>query len=422
MSFTPRTVWLIFGSAATALVLPWWSSALLMLFVIGAATGDALQVRRPPTLRRDVPTILSRGVPGSLELTVTDRRTPVQLKQPVIDADLLVEPSTGSSNRLEATIVATRRGNHRLPPAASISDGPLGLGRWHHRPGDGSDITVYPDLPAARRLALQVRNGRFREEGLRSRGPLGLGTDLETIREYQPDDDIRQVNWKATLRTGTPMSNTYRVERERQIVCLLDCGRLMAAPVPGADGRPMATRLDVAVDVVAAILAVARELGDHAGVLAFSNRILRDIRPRREGTDAVLRAIHDLEPSGVDSDYELAFRRIAARKRSLVIVFTDLLDDRAGEPLLRALPVLARTHTVSIVSLEDPAVALRLSTPAETIDEAMETAVALEMELPRRRLASSLRHEGADVIEGGVDELARRAVASYLKAKRHARL
>ena len=421
MSFTARTVWLIVGSAVTALVVPWWLSGLLMLLVIGAAAGDALQVRRPPTVRRSVPTILGRGVPAALALTVTDRRTPVHLKQPVIDADLRVEPAIGL-NRLEATVVATRRGNHQLPPAASISDGPLGLGRWYHRPGEGTDITVYPDLPAARRLALQVRNGRFREEGRRSRGPLGLGTDLETIREYQPDDDIRQVNWKATLRTGTPMSNTFRVERERQIMCLLDCGRLMAAPVVGHDGKTRTTRLDVAVDVVAAIVAVARELGDHAGVLAFSDRILREIRPRREGTDAVLRAIHDLEPTGVDSDYELAFHRVAALKRSLVIVFTDLLDDRAGEPLLRALPVLNRTHTVAIVSLQDPAVMARLTTAAATIDEAMETAVALEMDLPRRRLVSMLRHGGADVIEGGVDDLASRAIASYLSAKRHARL
>ncbi len=421
MSFTARTVWLVFGTAATALVTPWWLSALLMLFVIGAATGDALQVRQPPTVRRRVPTILSRGVPAELMLTVTDRHTPVHLKQPVIDADLTVEPASGT-NRIDAVVVATRRGSHRIPPAASISDGPLGLGRWYHRPGEGTDVTVYPDLPAARRLALRVRNGRFREEGRRSRGPLGLGTDLETIRDYLPDDDIRQVNWKATFRTGTPMSNTYRVERERQIMCLLDCGRLMAAPVPGHDGQTLTTRLDVAVDVIAAIVAVARELGDHAGVLAFSDRILREIRPRREGTDAVLRAIHDLEPTGVDSDYELAFHRAAALKRSLIFVFTDLLDDRAGEPLIRALPVLARTHSIVIVSVKDPAVTARLTTAADTIDEAMETAVALEMDLPRRGLVSELRHGGADVVEGDVDNLASRAVASYLMAKRHARL
>lgn len=421
MSFTTRTVWLLFGSAATALVLPWWFATLLMVFVISAAGGDALAVRRPPRIQRDAPSILSRGVPASISLDTPDRQTTVHLKQPVADADTEVVPSV-ATDRLDAMIVAHRRGRHLLPAAATISEGPLGLGRWYHRAGDATEITVYPDLPAARRLAMQVRQGRFRDEGRRSRGPIGLGTDLESIREYLPDDDIRQVNWKATIRAGTPMSNTYRVEQERQVVCLLDCGRLMAAPVPGPDGKTMVTRLDVAIDVTAAIIAVAREMGDHVGVIAFSDRVIREVRPRRDGEDAVLGAIHDLEPVGVDAHYELGFHRAAALKRSLVMVFTDLLDDAAGDPLVRALPVLNRKHSVTIVSLADPAVSHRLATPAESIDEAMETAVALEMDLPRRALVSRLRHGGADVVEGSVNDLAHRAVASYLRAKRQARV
>ena len=99
------------------------------------------------------------------------------------------------------------------------------------RAGEAHELLVYPDLPAARRLALAVRPGRFRESGERSRGPLGLGTEFESIRDYLPDDDIRQVNWPATVRMGRPMSNQYRVEQDRDVICVLDCGRLMAAPL-----------------------------------------------------------------------------------------------------------------------------------------------------------------------------------------------
>ena len=88
----------------------------------------------------------------------------------------------------------------RSQPVALRSEGPLGLGRWRHEGAGEHEVTVYPDVPAARRLALAVRQGRFRSAGRLTRGPLGLGTEFESIRDYEPDDDIRQVNWRATER------------------------------------------------------------------------------------------------------------------------------------------------------------------------------------------------------------------------------
>ena len=85
-----------------------------------------------------------------------------------------------------------------LGPVALRSQGPLGLGRWRHEGAGEQRGPVYPDMPAARRLAIAVRQGRFRDPGRLTRGPLGLGTEFESIRDYLPDDDIRQVNWRAT--------------------------------------------------------------------------------------------------------------------------------------------------------------------------------------------------------------------------------
>ena len=131
-----------------------------------------------------------------------------------------------------------RRGRHVLGPVALRSEGPLGLGRWRHEGGGEQEVTVYPDVPAARRLALAVQQGRFRAAGRLTRGPLGLGTEFESIRDYEPDDDIRQVNWRATERMQRPMSNQYRVEQDREVMLLIDAGRLMASPLC----RPHAAR------------------------------------------------------------------------------------------------------------------------------------------------------------------------------------
>lgn len=414
MSPTPLTVWLLAGAALSALVVPWAVSLGLMAAILTAAAVDAWLVRAVPELERTAPPVLSRGVPSRLEVAPTGSWPAIRLHQPA-GADLVVEPQR-ADGRLSAVITARRRGRHRLAAVATRTVGPLHLGAWYHRSGGEVEITVYPDLPAARRLAADVRVGRFREEGRRSRGPLGLGTEFESIREYLPDDDIRQVNWRATARVGHPMSNTYRVEQERDVVCLVDCGRLMAAPVGDR------TRLDAAVDAVAAVAAVADEVGDRIGVVAFADRVLRTVGPRRDGSDAVLAAVHDLEPLAVDSDFGTAFRQVAGAKRSFVLVLTDLLDEAAGEPLAAAVPVLARRHSPAVASVEDEAVSAAVRRPATTTPEAVATAVAVEILAAHDRLVARLRHAGAEVIVAPVTGLSARCVAAYLRAKRAARL
>src|SRR5207302_5635663 len=166
-----------------------------------------------------------------------------------------------------------------------------------HRAGGDIEVAVYPDLVTARRLASTVRQGRLRGEGRLTRGPLGLGTEFEAVREYDPDDDVRQVNWRATARVGRPMSNQYRVDQDRDVICMIDTGRLMAAPV--ADR----TRLDVALDACTAVAMVADEVGDRCGCLAFDREVRRRVTPRRKGGRAVVDATFDLTPAPVDSNY-----------------------------------------------------------------------------------------------------------------------
>jgi uncharacterized protein (DUF58 family) len=315
----------------------------------------------------------------------------------------------------EGKLVARRRGRHVLPPAVTRRFGPLGLAAWTRRALDEHELTVYPDLPAARRLASTVRAGRFRDEGLRRRGPLGLGTEFESVRDYSPDDDIRQVNWRASVRLDRPMSNQYRVERDRDVVCVVDCGRLMAAPF--ADR----TRLDAALDAAVAVAAVSEVLGDRVGTIAFAREVLRSLPPRRAGARDVVQAVYDLEPQSVDSNYELAFQQVRGVKRALVFVFTDLLEESAARPLLDALPVLARRHAVVVASAADPDIDKLVREPAGDVPGIYRAAVALDVLAARARVVSQLRRAGADVAEAPPTTLAAACVRAYLRAKWTAR-
>jgi uncharacterized protein (DUF58 family) len=424
VSPTPRLAVLLAVAALGFLFLPAALPALVVVGLLGAATGDALTVRRPPRLERIVPPTLARGVPAELVVDVEDRgggAGAIRVRQPV-PPDLDLDPRE-ADGPLTATLVPRRRGRHPLPAPAVRVDGRLGLGRMQHRGGGDSDVLVYPDLPAAHRLVLAVRQGRFRDPGVLTRGPLGLGTDFESVRDYLPDDDIRQVNWRASARTGRPMSNQYRVEQDRSVICCIDCGRLMAAPL-SAGGAPAValTRLDAALDAAVAVALVADEVGDQAGAVAFDSAVRRRLAPRRRGGQAVVGAIFDLEPTAADSDYELAFRSLGAGKRALVVVFTDLLDEGAARSLVEAVPVLARRHHVVVASATDPDLRRAVRTPPATVGDVLATSVVVEALDARARVAAQLRRAGAEALEAPPDGLAAACVGAYLRAKARSRL
>jgi uncharacterized protein (DUF58 family) len=409
-----RCAWLLAGAAVVGLLAPVWVAVAIAIALLAAMLADALAVRDPPRLQRDVPEILSRGVPASLSVRapVPDSRR-VLLRQPATPA-LGVRAQQGTRSTLEGEILPRNRGRQPLPGIGRASVGPLGLARWHHAAGAPGELLVYPDLATARRLALRLRQGRVASEGRLRRGPLGLGTEFESIREYSPDDDIRQVNWRASARLGRPMSNQYRVEQDRDVVCLLDAGRLMSAP--SLDG----TLLDMALDATTALALVADELGDRCGAIAFDASVRRALAPRRLGGRRVVHALFDLQPTLEDSDFEQAFMRVGGSRRALVFVFTDLIDERAARSLVAAAPLLARRHALTIAGIGDPA----LEELAEGDSQAQlpGAVAALSVLQARAGAAARIRRSGAEVVLAPPRSLPERCVQAYLRAKARSRL
>jgi uncharacterized protein (DUF58 family) len=411
VSPTPRAAVLLGALALSALILPLGLVALAAVALIAASAVDALSVRAEPVVRRSLPSVLSRAVPVAIELstTATGGGT-VQVRQST-PPGLSLEPAEGG-RELRGELTALRRGRHALPAPGVRCAGRLGLGAWYHQPGGAADVHVYPDLVTARRLVLAARNSAALGSSRRARGPIGIGTDFESVRDWQPDDDIRHVNWRATQRTGHPMTNQYRLERAREIVFLIDAGRLMAAPLAGA-----ATRLDAAMDALAAVGLVADDLSDRCGAIAFDAEIRGRLSPRRGGGAATVRAFFDLQPRPIDSDYTRAFQLVAGKKRALVMVFCDLFDDSAAEVLIEAVPILVRRHAVIVASVSDPDLSDLLRTPPERALDVYAAAAALDLLDARSRATALISRAGARVVEAPPDRFAAACVRGYLTAK-----
>lgn len=411
---TLRVPALLAVAAITALWLGPAVAGALMAAVVAAWIVDATRVRRAPGVRRSIGLELARGVPSAFRVEVdAAAAVRVTVRQPQT-ADLRIEPSEGPDG-LAGTVVALRRGRHELAPVVVRTVGPLGLARRDHQAGSATTIVAHADLPAARRIASAVRKGRFRDPGMR-RGPLGLGTDFESIREYVPDDDIRRVNWSATERVGRPMVNQYREDSERDLWCLVDAGRLSASPVGDR------TRLDAALDALAAVGAAADVVGDRIGAVAFDDQLRQVVRPRRAGAAGVVRLLDELEPSIVDSDYELAFAQVAGVKRSLVIIFTDLLDGAAARPLLAALPTLVRRHAVLVVHVSDPDLVDAVATDPLDRRDLLVASVATGLLTEQDEVRTRLQAAGAIALDAPADRLPSACVAAYLRLKALARL
>jgi uncharacterized protein (DUF58 family) len=408
---TTRCAWLLAAVAVAGLALPIWAAVAGALAVLTATLVDGLSVRDAPRVERRLQEVLSRGVATALDVRALPRDTRrVLLRQPATPA--LEVRARGGARELRGEVMPVARGRHTLPGVAGASVGPLGLARWHHAEGEATDVLVYPDLLTARRLALRLRQGRAAPDGRLRRGPLGLGTEFESIREYSPDDDIRQVNWRASARLGRPMSNQYRVEQDHDVVCLLDAGRLMAAPLERG------TLLDAALDATTATALAADELGDRFGAIAFDASVRREIQPRRQGGRRAVRALFDLQPTLEDSDFERAFLRVGGSRRGLVLVLTDLIDEQAARSLVRAAPMLTRRHAVLVASVSDPA----LDAASDRRGDPAGALAALSVLRARDGAVARIRRAGADVVLAPAGALPERCVQAYLRAKSRARL
>jgi uncharacterized protein (DUF58 family) len=401
------------------------------LALAGVAAVDALAAPRPRRLpvTRDLPPVVVLGSQAEVSWTV---RNPTRRTLSVALADDLAPSLRADTHRAAARIprggslTATtpirpaRRGRFALRTVTLRVAGPLGLGARQARVPAPGVLRVYPSFRSKDEAELRIRKARILEVGLRSAQGLGAGTEFDQLREYTVDDEFRRVDWSATARAGRPIVRTYRAERNQTVLVLLDNGRVMAGRV---DGVP---RVEHAVDAVMMLTAVATGLGDRCGVVAFDREVRVAVPPGggKSQLGRVIEALYDLDPVLAESDYAGAFAETLARfrRRTLLVVLTDLVGAAVDEWLVPALPLVLRDHVVVVAGVQDPDV-VRWSTDAG--GDAAGTyrrAAALAALDARRRTVVRLRGLGATVVDARPGDLAPKLADTYLRVKATGRL
>jgi len=331
--------------------------------------------------------------------------------------DVPLDVPPGERRWIETTLRPTRRGERRAVRVTIRSTGPLGLAA---RQGNHDVPWVVRVLPSfASRRFLPEKLARLRQlDGLVAARVRGQGTEFDSLREYVAGDDVRSIDWRATARHGGVVVRTWRPERDRRVVVLLDTGRTSAGRIGDAP------RLDWSLDAALLLTALAAHAGDRVDVIGFDRRVRTAVSATRaDPLSSVVHAVASLEPELVETDVRGAVAEIMshARQRCLVVWFTALDAAPMNEGLLPILPSLVHRHELLVASVRDPRIDEMASRRGDT-EAVYGAAAAAQATAERAAVATTLRRHGVAVVDALPDTFAPAVADAYLALKSAGRL
>lgn len=431
MALTGRAIWLATAGIVVVFVVPLggWMVAAVAGGLLVAVVVDVVLAASPRAvaLSRAGPASTRLGEPVDVRL-VLDNRGRRELRGLVRDA---WPPSAGATPRahrvalpagrrvaVQTTLTPTRRGQRNAAAVTLRAVGPLGVAARQRSRQVPGEVQVLPAF-ASRRF-LPEKLARLRQLDGAVVAPIrGQGSEFDSLRHYVVGDDPRSIDWRATARRSDVVVRTWRPERDRQLMLVLDTGRTAAARVGDAP------RLDAAIDAALLLTALARHAGDRVSLLAHDSR-LRTSAELSRGGDALagaVRAVTPVEPALVETDMRglvgQLLRRL--RHRSLIVLFTALEPTAAEEGLLPAIGPLLQRHVVVVAAVTDPQVA-ELRRDRDAIDGVYAAAAAESALAGHRRIATSLRRRGVVISEAPPETFASHVADTYLDLKAAGRL
>lgn len=293
--------------------------------------------------------------------------------------------------------------------------GPLGLLIREKRIQAEASVKVYPNLLDVQRYDLLLRRNRLQEMGLRHSRQRGEGTEYERLREYLPDDDFRRIDWKATARRFRPITIEYETERSQNVFLAIDTGRMMQSPVERI------SKLDYVINASLLLTYVATGKGDKVGLMTFADQIGAFLSPGQGKGQfyKALELLYAVRPEPVEPDYHYALNYLALkqRRRSLIVLFTDISSGAGMDALAAHAAMLRRSNLLLIVTISDPDVVEAANLRPGNSLTAYQRAAAGQVLEERRLAIDRLRRQGSLVLDAPANQLSTEVINRYLELK-----
>ena len=329
-----------------------------------------------------------------------------------------VDLPPGESRRVVTVLRPTRRGDRLGDQVTLRSFGPLGLAARQLSLDVPNRLRVLPEFASRRHLPSRL--ARLRElDGRTAVQVRGAGTEFDSLREYVMGDDVRSIDWRATARRSEVVVRTWRPERDRRVMIVLDTSRTSAARIGDLP------RIDASIEAALLLSALASRAGDRIDLIAHDRRVRAQVAgvsgPRL--LPALAEALAPVDPMLVEADWPGAVSAIRQRlsQRALVVLLTTLDPAAVENGLLPVIGPLAKDHTLVIASVADPEVS-GLRSQRGSSAEIFDAAAAERTELERAAVTVRLRQRGIEVVDALPDDLAPRLADTYLALKAAGRL
>jgi uncharacterized protein (DUF58 family) len=410
----------------------------LLLFV--AAWWDYRQTERVEELevKRHLPRRLMIGAENEVSITIS-HRLPRQLSFTLKDeyppelelrgervlsakpqrsqaANPLALPAKQPREaRVSYKLYAATRGDYHFGDIILRWPAPWGLVIKQASVPAAQHVKVYPNIHEAQKYELQAQRNRLLQAGLRRVRLRGQGREFESLRDYVPGDELRHVAWTATARRGRLTTRQYQVERNQSIVVMLDAGRLMTSRIERL------TKLDHAINAALAIGYVASSGGDNLGLLVFNRQVTTWLPPQRGQAqlNALLEALYNVKAQMIEPSYARAFQYLArhCKRRSLVIILTDLIDREASAELLSYTETLLPRHLPLIVTIGDNDLRALVTRLPHTVEDVYQQSVAEELLQQREEALARITELGGLALDVPAGQLSLQLVNKYLEVK-----
>jgi uncharacterized protein (DUF58 family) len=293
--------------------------------------------------------------------------------------------------------------------------GRFGLVWWAGKRPIERRIVVAPDT-----LRAAGTRPRGAPAGLRPRRVSGAGAELHQLRAYVPGDPPARIDWKATARLGQLVSREFSEDQHLDVLVAIDAGRASRVRAGRLD------RLGLYANIAARFAERVTPNDDRVGLLVFSDRPLAACAPGR-GHRAVMRirrALEQLEPDACESEPLAAAVRIRVmlRRRSLVVLLTDLTDTTSAEELAHAVRLLSPPHLAVVAGVSSPEIAELAIGTARSWRDPWVALAAQEHESRAAGCRAVLRRLGAPVIAARADILEQAVLNEYESLRRAHRI